>query len=328
MYNNLLWLYYNVLTEDTFQLDISIGHFNCVILNIRFKCVLYKMIDVPSNSTMCVIFSKDRPLQLLATLESILKYVDNISVNDIFILYKASNSRFQHSYDSLSSIYKCHYVRETKNMFRKCLTSILNNPKYTLVLFCTDDTIFFQQVSLNQISRALKTHTRSIGFSLRLGENTKYCYMKDTCQTYGDSKRSPNILNITMIWEWKHSTHDFNYPLELSSSIYRRLFALHLVRNLSYTNPNNLEHMMDSIKHSFTHEFPHLMSYTTSRAVSIPVNITQTTYSNRHANDSTLSTKNLLRIFEKGKKIDIHCVKKTIIDSPHIEIFYEYINRP
>lgn len=278
------------------------------------------------NNTICLIFSKDRPMQLSATLDTIKHRMKDLNFVDVCILYKCSTKRYEVAYRKLKQKYDCKFINEKKNGFYLTCLQLLNSICYDYILFFTDDTILFDNVYIQDITRTLNKHPTAIGFSLRLGENTNFCYMKDQPQKIGNSKRIINdIHKDKIIYEWTNSTHDFGYPLELSSSLYRRCFAFHLIRNLDFKDPNTMEFKMDAHKHLFSSLSPHLISFKTSKAVSIPANLTQQSYHNKHVGKKEFSINNLLKLFEKNRKIDISIFEKIRPNSVHVEIPYVFI---
>lgn len=273
------------------------------------------------SKTMCLIFSKDRPMQLLATLDTMKKHITDLDSKDVFVLYKTSDKRYRDAYEKLKKEVNCNFIEEKQGSFKKTSISLLSCAWYSYTLFLTDDTVILKDFSLADITTTLNTHSTVIGFSLRLGENTEFCYMHDKLQDMGDDIKHEKDK---IIWNWTRANHDFAYPLEISSSLYKRVFALHILRNCEYENPNTMEFKMDSIKQIFSSIFPHLVSYKTSRAVSIPANLTQNIYKNKHTGKDEMSTYNLLKLFEHNNRIDISMFENLRTNGAHYETVYKF----
>ncbi|MBL0176295.1 MAG: hypothetical protein IPP94_13675 [Ignavibacteria bacterium] len=82
------------------------------------------------------------------------------------------------------------------------------------ILFVVDDTLFVRPFSLEGTARALASHAQALGFSLRLGRNTRYCYMS------GEMQPLPRFRSAgpgCLLFRWDGARHDFKYPLEVSS---------------------------------------------------------------------------------------------------------------
>ena len=100
------------------------------------------------------------------------KYVnDSLTVK---VLYTTSNDAHERQYRTLAKNYpSIEFVKETD--FKNNLLQVLTSSEY--VLFLVDDNIFVNDFSTDHIIDVLRQYPNAIGFSLRLGRNTNYCYM-------------------------------------------------------------------------------------------------------------------------------------------------------
>ena len=120
-----------------------------------------------------LIFSKDRAMQLQATIESFILHCRDNNAANLVVLFKASNAVHKQQYDELKKKFPVViFVEETD--FRQQVLSVVERCKY--VLFLVDDNIFVKPFSLRDVIAALDSEKNAIGFSLRLGKNTEYCY--------------------------------------------------------------------------------------------------------------------------------------------------------
>ena len=95
------------------------------------------------DKILCLIFSKDRPLQLDATLRSLYDCCVDIESLDIHILYKSYDLEIVDSYKDLKSHFKnCLFIQEY--FFQNQVHALLI--KYKWILFLVDDNIFFKKV--------------------------------------------------------------------------------------------------------------------------------------------------------------------------------------
>lgn len=271
----------------------------------------------------CVIFSKDRPLQLHATLESFQDHVTGIDAEDVFVILKASNATFQKYYRKVKFTFKKFIFIQESN-FKQDLLSIVANPYYSHILFSVDDNIFSLPISVAKIMQLTDEHPRAIGFSLRLGTNITFCHTKNQQQTLTTFRE---IDSDVILWNWKEEELDFGYPLEVSSSVYRTSLLKNLCQKLAYENPNTLEHQLDLYKNNVFTSFPWLLSFKTSRCFCLPMNLTQQQYKNRHSKDDRYSIDSLLNVYKSGKKMNMHSVYKSIPESPHVETKYTFVQR-
>ena len=276
------------------------------------------------NDIVTVIFSKDRPLQLDLTLKS--NHLHNrqwVNMPEI-VLYKPTDGEYRSAYKNVQTEnYPVDFVEEQS--FREDLVNIVKRFEY--VIFLVDDTIFVRQYSPFDIKEVLQRFSNVVGFSLRLGSNTTYCYPHDAYNAY------PTVLEIDsnkdmMIFDWLTCGFgDFSYPLELSSSMYRVKDIIGLLKTLDYSNPNMLEWKLSlHAKRDFSHK-PVLASYNTSVAFSNPLNRVQEVNNNRALNYESFHPKNLLRLYNDGWRADPNQFKGFLPIGCHQEVPFEDIDR-
>lgn len=298
-----------------------------VALEHSYKCDFDKSVKQKMNrrrlKCCCVIFSKDRPLQLHATLESFKTNVTGVMPQDVFIILKASDTVFEKHYRKVKFEFNEYiFIRETN--FKQDLLSIVANPYYSHVLFSVDDNIFALPVAVSDVMKATYENRTAIGFSLRLGTNISFCHPLNRNQTV-PTYREINSEAIT--WNWKDGESDFGYPLELSSSVYRTSLMKNLCQKLEYHNPNTLEDQLNRYKNNLYTNVPWLISFKTSRCFCIPMNLTQHEYTNRHSKDTKYSITSLLEIYKRGQKMNVVELYGQIHNSPHVEIKYSFVPR-
>lgn len=266
------------------------------------------------NLISCIFFSKDRPMQLDASLRSFLRSCTSSQKVNLKVIYRCSNDWFENQYKLLILEYtQVDFIKEST--FKYDVISQLKGSDY--VIFCVDDTIFTNGFSLDDIIVALEQHTDAIGFSLRLGVNTVYCYPLNKYQRLPNFER---IGNKILKFNWVNAEGDFGYPLELSSSIYRTQDILNLITSLDFFNPNTFESKLDQSKSIFYRSKPSLLCYKVSVAFSVPLNIVQTAWKNRFSNNTNYSPENLLELFEKGFRIDIEEFQNFVSNACHQEV--------
>jgi glycosyltransferase involved in cell wall biosynthesis len=263
----------------------------------------------------CVFFSKDRPMQLDASLKSFLRNCLSSHKVNLKVIYKCSNERFENQYKLLISEYHNNVEFIKENNFKIDVLEQLRGSDF--VIFCVDDTIFTHRFSLDDIIVALEKYPDAIGFSLRLGMNTIYCYPLKKYQ------RLPNfehLENDILELNWVNAEADFGYPLELSSSVYRTKDIFNLIESLSFVNPNTLEAQLEQSKSIFYRSKPNLLCFKVSVAFSVPLNLVQTAWRNRVSNNENYSPDKLLELFENGFRIDIEQLQGFIPNACHQEV--------
>ena len=265
--------------------------------------------------TCVIIFTKDRPMQLQATLESFRKNVSGILDRHVYIIAKRSNSSYISGYQRVKHRFQ-NMNFWVESDFRKDVLHILSDTFYTHVLFSVDDTIFHRPINIHQVYESMNEERKAIGFSLRLGLNTTYCYMLNKPQKLINVQQQQNILK----WKWQEQKHDYSYCLELSSSVYRTSLIRPILNELPFTNPNTLEVQMHANRDS---KHPFLLSFDNSKCFSNPVNLTQIDFKNRNENGQTCDE--LLELFLDGNKIDLKSQYKQTLNSPHVAMKLSFI---
>lgn len=261
-----------------------------------------------------IVFSKDRPLQLEGTLRSFYlhcKDPDNLLLK---VLYVASTPFQQSLYCNLKEAFPAvEFVQEAS--FKRDLLSLLKG--FTYVLFLVDDNIFVEDFSLCEIIGTLNQHSDALGFSLRLGENTTYCYMLDKPQRLPAYQHiQPNVWK----YDWTVAEHDFGYPLELSSSVYSCADIMLLLEQTDFNNPNSLESHLAANAGFFKDRSPYLLCYSRSVAFCAPINKVQTFNQNRAGENTAHSPEELARLYGKGNKLDVSVYAGFVPASCHQEI--------
>jgi len=248
--------------------------------------------------TTVVIFSKDRPLQLDGTLRSFFARCQDVDRCQIKVLYRAS-VEFQPLYDALIREYlTVGFVAEQD--FRSDLIKILGASES--ILFVVDDNLFIRSFTATEMVEALMEHPQAIGFSMRLGRNTTFCYPLNKRQSLPSFETvGPQILR----YDWTRADCDFNYPLEVSSSVYRAADVLPLLRDMPFKNPNTLEGEFAARAPRFHTSHPQLLCFGLSRAFCNPINLVQKVCQNRTGGKSDHSPERLAERFQTGARLDV-----------------------
>jgi hypothetical protein len=264
-------------------------------------------LKVPKEKEIvALVFSKDRPLQLDLCLSSLRLCCKDISLLQEVVIYKASNEDFKKAYESVIEEHPwTNFVEET--VFKQNLLDSLRDKRF--VLFCVDDTIFCQNFYVFDLIQTLNSNFAIIGFSLRLGCNTTYCYSLNVNQKVPSFKymRYENLSSDIVFWEWQKpkAEADFGYPLELSSSCYRVQDLYEILKFIEFENPNQLESYLDAVSIHFVHQKPFLACFLESKTFANPQNKVQKTAPlNRSWVEEKYSANNLLKEYQNNRRID------------------------
>lgn len=296
-----------------------------------------------------ILFSYNRAMQLDALLRSFLAHCQDCADIRLTVIYKTSGDLHAHQYQRLTESYKDNsnisfqrevhfrsdviqllaarkpgFRRKVMSVFAARVNPILHNAfqltnsfnKEGFVLFLVDDALFIREFNLQDILRVVNDHPDALGFSLRLGINTNYCYAKDRLQSI------PQFVQIhpgVIKFRWVTAEADFAYPLEVSSSVYRVRDILPLLLKLNYQNPNLLEGRMAARAKEFASTLPKLLCFEQSVAFCNPVNKVQIVYNNRSGLNPEYSSNYLAELYERGYRIDIQAYDGFVPNGVHQE---------
>lgn len=267
------------------------------------------------KDTIVIIFSKNRAFQCHLTLSTFFARCKESDKTTVVVLYKA-DEQHENSYEKLEKewMWKADIIPELD--FREDLLFMLEENKY--VLFVVDDCIFTHDFSLSEICQDLHKHPNAIGFSLRLGKNTNYCYTMNKAQNIPLELVSTPKRKIA--YNWLGADLDFGYPAEVSSSIYRVSDFMKIFRQYGFGNPNALESLMNVVAKS-TNKMPFLLCYKQSVAFCNPCNKVQTVApNNRVGIDVYYTPENLLSLYDQGVRIDPEMFHGFVSNSTHMEV--------
>lgn len=319
-----------------------------------------------------IIFSKDRAMQLEATLRSFFMHCRDYKLASYCVIYQASTENFFRQYHTLALDFpEVEFVKEenfhndletallklyenddqrksyrhysslfrnriTENDFSRKIGRRLANLRNfnsffpipipggeNHILFMVDDNLFVRPFVLEEIIAALRFTPNAIGFSLRLGRNTTYSYMQDRNQKLPEFEDNGNGV---LSYNWTSAQCDFNYPLEVSSSLYRAEQILPLIALIPYKHPNALEEEMAARSRWFSGTFPMLLCFETSVTFCNPINKVQTILpGNRTGENSNYKVEELSELFDRGERVDVSAYDGFCPNSCHQEVKLEFL---
>ena len=241
-----------------------------------------------------IIFTKNRPLQLNATLDSMRFYTNFHSICNILVI---DGSEEKTPLDSDQGV---DIVLENElGGFGPCLKEVLKEiPDDEIILFCVDDLIFLDFFNPNLLV-LLQQNPKLIGFSLRLGTNIN---------GYSDSEIYHQYSNLPINYvEWQKAPSHWGYPFEVSCSAYSAKLVKEVVGSAQHLRlPNDLEsagyhYCFNSIKNDKPF---YAFLNGPSRSSCADINRVQDLYQNRTQGGSELTADKLDQLFKEGYRID------------------------
>lgn len=255
-----------------------------------------------------IVFSKDRPLQLDALLESYFGLVENAA--PLTILYRPSNDEYRAAYQQIAEYNKgrpAQFIEEKS--FKNDLLTALNLADSQRIFFLVDDDIFIAPFDMSEI---FEVDLTAYIPSLRLGLSLDYCYPVDQPQPVPPHQPWKHGMSS---WFWRDGKLDWGFPMSVDGNIFFRHEIIRMSAVSDFKAPNSYEEAL--------HSFFSLVSdrkglcYATPRLMNIPVNKVQTESGNY---SGTLSSDSLLQYWHSGYRIDWATLKEFANRSAHQEI--------
>ncbi len=260
-----------------------------------------------------IIFSKNRAMQLSLLLETITINCYHL-FDKISVIYKA-DTEYQSGYDKLS----VNLIKETS--FKDDLMSLLTD-EYEVTTLLVDDAVVYDRITQSKEEILNNLRLDTICFSLRLGLNCVYSHPADINYTIKDYVDLGDFIKFDYR---KQEPGDFNYPLSTDGHIYQTSFLKAMLEQTIFSNPNTLEANIQRFVRLNGIPF-NIICFKNSKVVSIPVNLVNTTFRNRHGIKHYFSEKDLNDRFLNGEIIDIGSMDLSSINGPHKEIEYKFKN--
>jgi hypothetical protein len=232
----------------------------------------------------------------------------------IVVVYKATNHEFAEAYSSLRVGDRVSLVPQSDDFRRDVIEALPADDAYTV--FHTDDDLFFRRPPIAPaVARGFAA------FSLRLGENTTYCYPLDRSQRVPAQPADGSVI----AWDWTRADGDFSYPMSLNGHVFSTGLLRRMLARAHFANPNDLEAAL----HVRRHLAPRwMLAFRESCLVSIPVNVVSSTHENRAGGDPELAPEALNARFLAGERIDFQAMDFSSVRGAHQEVPLVFTREP
>ena len=221
------------------------------------------MIKKERQESTIIVFSKDRPMQLHAYLES-LKKATGCNETDIYVLFKEISPI---CYDKVREYFpNVNWIPE-KHFAKQLYDIVLKAKDY--IMFGCDDVVFVNDFDLHKAEVCLKENVDVFGFSFRLGRNIKPIPRK--------LWKNQDIY----LWDWAENTGHYGYPWELDCTLYRKEDVIAILSKIGdVKSPNYLESIPEEKPNEYILRRKMAAYYEDSKAIVITVNRVQDTHPN------------------------------------------------
>lgn len=266
-----------------------------------------------------IIFSKNRACQLDLLLESIDTNNFHILFDKTSILYKTDNENYKKGYEILKSdwLYP-NYVEEVS--FKTDLLKLIDD-EYEFTTFLVDDAVFYNKNNEEKENILSTIINDTCCFSLRLGKNCTYSHPANLHYKIGEFT---DIKDDIIKFNWKkQQVGDLSYPLSTDGHIFKTKLLKELLLNTQFNNPNTLEANIQM-------HLPNpnlgnnIVCFNKSKLISVPINLVNTTYNNRHGLKYGMKAEDLNNNYIDGNIIDYNQLDFSDINGPHKELEYKF----
>lgn len=267
-----------------------------------------------------IVFSKDRALQLHALLSSYLEKV--VSPVPLHILYHASTSEHQLSYDKLKEMFsnKFSFIKQSSNnSFRADLLKILDSVLAEKTFFLVDDILFIENFDMIDFA---KFDTDKMVPSLRMGLNISECYVLQKEQPLPELISGSDSDEDKIFWIWSHGIDSWSYPLSVDGHFFSTQEIKTITSLIHFSAPNTYEDQLQKFRRFFL--FRKGVGYKKSKIVNIPCNKVQQENKNIYGN---IHQDYLLEQWLKGYQMDYRKLYGFHNIGTHQEISFEFIKR-
>lgn len=267
----------------------------------------------------CMIFSRDRPMQLDACLRSLEQNAPGVATPRV--LWTATNEIAEEGYRHLIEEWGVHLVEEGPS-FAATARLMVEEADELLLLLC-DDAITYRPAPVPSF-----LPKEWIAFSMRLGRNTTYCHPRDLQHDLPPFESEQPYLTWDWhsdppegdLFEWHGREGDFGYPYSIDGVIHRRDSILEWIEGHDFKNPNQMEGCIVASIGQRRDLPPLLASFPESVQVGLPINVVNQTHNNRVGLQFPQSTDELNRRFLHGERIDFDAMDFSGIIGAHQEL--------
>ncbi len=258
-----------------------------------------------TNNFSVIVFTKDRPLQLHAYLESLFRYSPT-KQSDVTIIYKKNELIDYHNV--INHFRSVKFIEE--DIFHADLIYTIENSRDYIIFGC-DDVVFTKKFDLNDATTYLASNSNIFGFSLRLGTNIL------------PMPKKVNIKSEVIEWEWINTqAQHYNYPWELTATLYRKIDIKNIIKSHEnpFTSPNFLEGDIASNPSKYINRTGLMCYNSESHALIITVNVVQNTHSNPVDESLPTDILTLNSLYNSdGNTLDIEKIVKLKNNTIHVD---------
>ena len=269
----------------------------------------------------CIVFSKDRVLQLHGLLSSY--FEKSRFPAPIHVLYHTSTPSHEKAYDELIPLFRVRPVFFQKqtddHSFRRDFLRLLGRIKSRTILFLVDDIVFTEDVNLRDFT---KFGTEEFVPTLRMGLNLRRCYTMQQNQPLPRWSLANGNDEDKISWNWREGAYDWGYPLSVDGHLFCTWEIFVMSKLSRFRGPNSFEHFLQRFRRLFKDRKG--ICYRKSKIMNLAINKVQRENQNISGN---IDPDFLREQWEKGFQIDFRRFYGFHNESAHQEVQVSFIRR-
>lgn len=265
-----------------------------------------------------VIFSRNRPLQLTALLESLEKHA--IGLTTMTVLFHTDTDDFLDAYTLVQQNfpYVKFVMQEQHNRhahFKRQLSEIIEQLNAPYLMFAVDDIVITDKIDVIHCCKMLEL-TGAYSCHLRVGKDITHSSKKQP-MTLPSLQQVKGGMYTWFIHEAGGFDSYFGYPYSVDMTIFPRELVVNYVRRSQCVSPNTFEGYWNWSTPPLPKNTRGLC-YPTSRMVNIELNLVQEGWSLGSPCQHT--PEELLKMYKEGFRIDVDCLFQIPHQTCHINI--------
>ena len=288
--------------------------------NTLFNLLMSSYKDDLVSGTACIIFSKDRAMQLYGLLDSYFRYVSNPL--PLTIIYNYKDKKQKDAYLNVIGHFKKHkpkinFISETQS-FKEVLLQALLKVSKDKILFLVDDIIFINQVDFDIFKKVdARTHVLSLRHSpfLRKSFTTNTCHSPPSFKKF---RFSDELLEFN----WFESGGEWSDPWSLDGQLLNTSEVILISKCSNFKAPNSYEISLKAFNDIVMSRKG--LCFNESKAFNLPINRVQNEVNNISGN---ISVDFLLDKWNQGYCIDTSVFRGHIPLSTHEDHPVNFIKR-
>lgn len=260
------------------------------------------------QGTTCIIFSRDRALQLEALIRSIETY--SKSSFKVIIQYSCS-SNHRKSYNDLIEQFKLNkrYTFIEEQSFSSELKDVIKSIKTQYVFFLVDDQVFVRPFDLEEV---VKIMTNKSFFSLRLGLSiTDFGIFERELEP----KYAINGKFLEWSWKLNKDQKDWGYQFSVDGTVYKSIDVLRGAMSIPFKAPNSFEDNMNSV--CMFRSDNKGISYLQPVVINLIVNASRQEKEYEHFESGEYSTDDMLKLWCSGIRFSLEKISSIVFSSTH-----------